>query len=170
MFVLIESLRQVRSHEVDILAVATAQEEVGLRGALTSAYHLEPNVGIALDVTLAVDTPGSGKHEAVTRLGAGTAIKLMDSSLLCHPKLVQHFREIARREQIPHQLEILPRGGTDAGAIQRSRAGTPSITISVPTRYVHTVNEMANVSDVEATISLVARYLEEAHTGRYDYA
>ena len=166
-FVMIEALRQMRSHEADVLAVATVQEEVGLRGAATSAYHLEPHVGIALDVTLAVDTPGAGKHEAISRLGQGVAIALMNSSVISDPKLVRHFREIARREQLPHQMEILPRGGTDAGAIQRSRAGVPSITISIPTRYVHTVNEMVDSADVEAAISLVARYLEEAHTGDY---
>ena len=166
-FVMIEALRQLRSHEVDILAVATSQEEVGLRGAMTAAYGLKPDIGIALDVTLAIDTPGQGKQHAVSRLRSGVAIKLMDSSLICHPRLVRHFRDIAEQAGIPHQLEIMPRGGTDGGAIQRSRAGVPSITISVPTRYVHSVDELVAVADVEATISLLARYLEEAHLRDY---
>ena len=94
----------------------------------------------------------------------------MDSSLLCHPKLVRHFRDIAERHNIKYQLEILSRGGTDAGGIQRSRGGVPSFTLSIPTRYVHTVNEMAAVADIEASITLLARYLEEAHTRQYGYA
>jgi tetrahedral aminopeptidase len=93
----------------------------------------------------------------------------MDSSLLCHPKVVRHFRDVAEKHSIPYQLEILPRGGTDASSIQRSRDGVPSFTLSIPTRYVHTVNETAAVADIEAAISLLARYLEEAHTRTYGY-
>jgi putative aminopeptidase FrvX len=166
-YVMLEALRAVRHHEVEIVAVATTQEEVGLRGATTAAYALEPQIGIALDITLALDIPGIEEHEAITRLGKGAAIKLMDSSVISHPKLVRHFREIAEREKIPYQLEILPRGGTDAGAIQRARAGVVTMTLSVPVRYVHTVNEMAAISDIEAAVTLLARYLEEAHTGDY---
>jgi endoglucanase len=162
-FVMLEALKAVRHHEADIVAVATVQEEVGLRGAMTAAYEWEPQVGIALDITLALDIPGAGDSEAITRLGKGVAIKLMDSSHISHPKVVQHLRQIAERENIPYQLEILPRGGTDAGAIQRARGGVAAVTISVPTRYVHTVNEMVHPTDLEAAINLLARYLEEAH-------
>jgi endoglucanase len=167
-FVMIEALRALRSNEVDVYAVATVQEEVGLRGATTSAYEIAPDVGIALDITLAVETPGSQEADAVSRLGQGAAIKVMDSSLICDPRLVEQFREIARKEDIPYQLEILPRGGTDAGGIQRSRGGVPSITLSIPARYVHTVNEMVAETDVQACVDLLARYLEVAHT--FDYA
>lgn len=170
-FVMIEAMRLLKDirTEVDIYAVATAQEEVGLRGATTAAFAIEPDIGIALDVTLANDYPGPPETETVTKLGQGVAIKIMDGSLICHPKLVEHFREIAERENIPHQMEVLPRGGTDAGALQRSRSGTVSITISVPTRYVHTVNEMVHRKDVEASATLIARYLQEAHTRDYRY-
>ena len=169
-FVLIEALRAVGVHACEICAVFTTQEEVGLRGATTSAYALEPDVGIALDVTLANDFPGPADFDHVTRLGHGAAIKVMDSSLICHPKLVRHFRDLAEKHGIKHQLEVLPRGGTDAGGIQRSRAGVPSFTLSIPTRYVHTVNEMAAVSDIEAATALLARYLEDAHTRNYGYS
>jgi endoglucanase len=167
-FVMIEALRAVRSHRVDVIAVATVQEEVGLRGASTAAFGIEPDVGIALDGTLAVDIPGSKDEEAVTRLGQGVGIKVMDSASISDPRLVRSFREIAAREHVPYQLEVLPRGGTDAGAIQRTRAGVPAITLSIPLRYVHTVNEMVSETDVEAAITLLARYIEEAHT--FDYA
>ncbi|HLZ07050.1 MAG TPA: M42 family metallopeptidase, partial [Chloroflexota bacterium] len=154
-YVMIQALRQIQSHEADIFAIATVQEEIGLRGAVTSAYDVEPDIGIALDVTLALDFPGTAEGEIVSRLGKGAAIKIMDSSLICDPRLVRQFRDIAQRENIPHQLEILPRGGTDAGAIQRSRAGVPSITLSIPARYVHTVNEIVSESDVEACATLL---------------
>ena len=168
-FVMIEALREVKEHRCEIVAVATVQEEVGLRGALTSAYALSPDIGIAIDVTLANDYAGADETERITRLGGGAAIKVMDSSLICHPKLVRHFRDVAEKHAIPYQLEILTRGGTDAGAIQRAREGVPSFTLSIPTRYVHTVNEMAAKADIEACIQLLARYLEEAHTREYTY-
>ena len=94
----------------------------------------------------------------------------MDNSLLCHPKLVRHFRDVAEAKGIKYQLEMLPRGGTDAGGIQRSRGGVPSFTLSIPTRYIHTVNEMAHVADIQASIALLAAYLQEAHTRQYGYA
>jgi putative aminopeptidase FrvX len=166
-FVMIEALRAVGPHSAEIVAVATTQEEVGLRGAMTAAYALRPDIGIALDVTLANDFPCVVDYDQVTRLGGGCALKIMDGSSLSHPKLVRHFRDLAEKNGIPYQLEILPRGGTDAGAIQRSRAGVPSFTLSTPTRYIHTVNEMAHTADIEGAIALLARYLEDAHTRDY---
>ncbi|QYJ16476.1 Putative aminopeptidase YsdC [Rubrobacter xylanophilus DSM 9941] len=167
LFVMYEALRAMGDHEATIHAVATSQEEVGLRGAMASGWGLEPTVVVALDITLALDVPGGQEDQQITALGKGAAIKIMDSSLICHPKLVEHFRSIAEREGIPHQMEILPRGGTDAGGVQRLHGGIPAITLSIPCRYTHTPNEMVNASDVEACITLLARYLEEAHTGDY---
>jgi putative aminopeptidase FrvX len=166
-FVMIEALRAMQHHEVNILAVATVQEEVGLRGATTAAYHVQPDVSVALDTTLAVDIPGGNEQDSVTRLGNGTAIKLFDSSQISNPRLVRHFRDLAEKHNIKYQLEILPRGGTDGGAMQRTREGSYSITLSTPSRYVHTVNEMIHQADLEAGITLLARYLEDAHNGDY---
>lgn len=166
-FVMLEALRAAEDHEATIFAAATSQEEVGLRGAAASGSALKPTVVVALDITLAMDVPGGGNENTITKLGEGAAIKIMDSSLICHPKLVEHFRQIAEREEIPHQMEILPAGGTDAGGVQRLNGGIPAITLSIPCRYVHTVNEMVNAEDVQACITLLARYLEEAHTGDY---
>ncbi len=168
-FVMIEAIRAMQGGNAEIVAVATTQEEVGLRGARTSAFAIEPDISIALDVTLAVDIPEGKAHQRVTQLGKGVAIKIMDSSSLSHPKLVRHLRDVAERNNIPYQLEILPRGGTDAGAMQQARGGSAAITLSVPTRYVHTVNEMAAVEDIAGAIQLLARYLEEAGTRNYGY-
>lgn len=166
-FVMLEALRALRGHEATIHAVATSQEEVGLRGAEASGSALAPTVVVALDVTLAMDVPGTEEEGRISELGKGVAIKLMDSYSISHPRLVEHFRTIAERESILHQTEILPSGGTDAGGVQRLHGGIPAITLSIPCRYVHTPNEMVSESDVQAAIDLLARYLEEAHTGDY---
>ncbi len=166
-FVMYEALRAMGDHEATVLAAATSQEEVGLRGATASGSALEPTVVVALDVTLAMDIPGGGNENEISSLGKGVALKIMDGYSISHPKLVEHFRSIAEREGITHQMEILPFGGTDAGGVQRLHGGIPAITLSIPCRYVHTPNEMVNADDVQAAITLLARYLEEAHTGDY---
>lgn len=167
LFVMYEALRAMDSNEATVYAVATSQEEVGLRGAVASASGIKPDIAVALDVTLSLDVPGGGEADEISKLGGGAAIKIMDGSLICHPKLVDHFRAIAEREDIAHQMEILPAGGTDAGGIQRQNGGVPAITLSIPCRYVHSVNEMVNAEDIQACIKLLAKYLEEAHTGEY---
>lgn len=168
-FAMIEALRTLKNHSCEIIAVATVQEEVGLRGATTAAYGLKPDIGIALDVTPALDYPGATDNGQISALKKGAALKIIDSSLISNPNLLRHLREVAKKHEITYQLEVLPFGGTDAGAIHRSRNGIPSIAISIPTRYIHSVNEMAAISDIEATITLLARYLEEAHTRSYGY-
>jgi tetrahedral aminopeptidase len=168
-FVMIEALRAATPTHAQLVAVASTQEEVGLRGATTAAYAIDPDVAIALDVTIAGDIPGMPSELSVSSLRAGTAIKVFDSSHLPNPQLVEHLRDIAERHDIPHQLEVLPRGGTDAGAMQRSRAGAAAGTISIPTRYVHSVNEMASQKDIDASVALLAHFLEEVGTRSYGY-
>lgn len=162
-YVLLQALREAKQTQAEIYAVVSVQEEVGLRGARTSAFGVEPDLGVALDVTIAGDLPGADTAQRVTALGAGVAIGIMNSSSIADPRLVHKFKELATQHNIKHQLEILPRGGTDAGGIQLSRAGAPVITISMPTRYVHTANEMAYASDIDASVALMARFLEAAH-------
>ncbi len=167
-FVMIEAIKKMGAHSADIYAVATTQEEIGLRGAAAAGAAIAPDVVIALDITLANDIPGVPESESITKLGKGTAIKVLDSSLICHPKIVSHFREIAKRDGIPHQIEVLTRGGTDAGGVQRLHGGIPAFTLSIPTRYVHTVNESVHEADVQASIDILAKYLEEV--GEADYS
>ncbi|MHC1578858.1 MAG: M42 family metallopeptidase [Dehalococcoidia bacterium] len=163
MYVGIEALRRIGKHEADVYFVATVQEEVGLRGARTSAFAVGPEIGVALDTTIACDIPGVSAHEQITRLGKGVAIKVKDSASISHPGLVQFLVSLAEERKIPYQLEILPRGGTDAGAIQPAREGVAVVTISIPTRYVHTVVETAHKDDIEAAISLLGAFLETCH-------
>ncbi len=149
-------------HNIDLLAAFTVQEEVGLRGAQVAAYAMQPDLGIALDSTPAIDLPGWDRANENpnynTRLDAGPAIYLADAATLADPRLVQHFVDCAQAEQIPFQFRQPGGGGTDAGAIHRSRAGVPSLSISVPGRYLHTAAGIARHSDWKNTLKLL-------HTG-----
>ena len=163
LFVLIEAVRRLEKHEADLWVVATTQEEIGIRGALIAARNIDPDVGIAIDVTLANDVPEAKSHEYITRLGAGTAIKVMDSSVICNPKVVRFLRKIAQEGGIPFQMEILPRGGTDTAALQRAGSGAAAGCISIPTRYVHSVIEMCSRKDIEASIDLLVAAIGRVH-------
>ncbi|MCG9895864.1 MAG: M20/M25/M40 family metallo-hydrolase, partial [Fimbriimonadaceae bacterium] len=166
-FVMIEAVKALKDHEVDVLAVATVQEEIGLRGATAAGSGLKPDLCVAIDITLANDIPGIPEDLHVTQLGQGTAIKILDGSLICHPGMVRHMRRLAEEKHIPHQMELLPMGGTDAGGVQRQHGGIPSFTLSIPTRYVHTVNETVHPGDVQASIDLLRAYIEDAHRADY---
>ncbi len=162
-YVGLEAFRRLEQHEADIYFVGTVQEEVGLRGARTSAFSIAPDIAVALDVTVACDVPGAQPHEEVTSLGKGVAIKLKDSSSISHPGLVRFLVDLAEARDIPHQMEILPRGGTDAGAMQMTREGVAVVTLSIPTRYIHSVVEAAHTDDIEAAITLLTAFLESCH-------
>jgi len=166
-YVMIEALRKVRGHEADIYLVATTQEEVGIRGARVSSFGIAPDIGIAVDVTVACDIPGVEEPRRVTRLGEGVAIKIKDSLSISNPHLVRKLKEIAEEKGIKYQMEVLPRGGTDAGALQLTREGAAAATISIPTRYIHSVVESAHKKDIQAAIDLLAGFLEVAHQGKY---
>lgn len=168
LFVMLETLKRLKETQATIYMVATVQEEVGCRGATTAAFEVNPDINIALDTTLAIEMPGSAAQEAVTHIGKGVALKVMDSGHIAHPRLVKHLKTLAKREGIPYQLEVLPGGTTDARAMQMARSGSVSATLSLPSRYVHTVNEMVHLDDIEADIALLTAWLTEA--GREDYS
>ncbi|MCC6446350.1 MAG: M20/M25/M40 family metallo-hydrolase [Armatimonadetes bacterium] len=166
-YIMLEALRRAQNAEVDIYAVAAVQEEVGLRGTGPAAYGIDPDIGLALDVTLACDTPGNGDAERIAVLGDGAAIKIMDSSVICNYKMVEFLKRLAEKNGVKYQMEILPRGGTDGAAIQRNRSGVPAGVLSTPIRYVHTTVECAHRDDIEASIVLTARFIESAHEGDF---
>jgi endoglucanase len=143
----------------DLTFVFTVQEEVGLRGARTAAWGVDPDWAIAVDVTDVDDTPGSEKYGTV-QLGKGAAIKVMDSSIICHPAVVERLDTLAREGNIPVQKDIMRAGGTDAGAIHTTRAGIPTGGISVPCRYIHTPVEMADLDDVNACVELALAFAQ----------
>ena len=141
-------------HPNDVIAVFSVQEEVGLRGATTAAYAAAPDMGIAVDVTGVGDVPGVATKVPV-KLGNGAAIKIMDRSLICTPSVVQMMEKLASDNGIAHQREVLPYGGTDAGAIQKSRGGVATGAISIPCRYIHSEAETVDLGDVEACVELL---------------
>ncbi len=151
--VLVEALRRLDASPHDLYFTFTAQEEVGLRGARTAAYSIEPDMGIAIDITGTGDTPKARRMDVA--LGGGAAVKIKDSSIVCHPAVVKLLLDTAREAEVQVQAEVLEYGGTDAGAIQLSRGGVPSGGISIPCRYAHTPSEMVDMGDVEACVNLV---------------
>ena len=151
--VLIQVLRELKSTPHELYFVFSTQEEVGLRGATTAAYGLDPDLGLAVDVTLTGDTPKGIKMEV--SLGKGPAIKVRDSSLLADPRVVSWMVTAAEKASIPYQMEILEAGGTDARAIQLTRVGVPAGCVSIPCRYVHSPSEMVDYRDVQDAVRLI---------------
>jgi putative aminopeptidase FrvX len=155
--VAIETLRSLKSSPYDLYFVFTTQEEVGVRGATTSAYGVDPDIGIALDVTPSGDTPNAMRMEMA--LGRGPCIKIQDVGMIADPRVVQWMIRAAEKNKIPYQREVLLIGGTDARAIQLTRAGVPSGCISIPVRYVHSPSEMVDYSDVQNSVRLLTAVL-----------
>lgn len=160
-FILLEALRRMGTPACDFYAVFTVQEEVGLRGATTATRQINPDFGFGLDTTIANDLPHAQDHEFITQLGKGTAIKVMDSSVITDRRMLRFMEQTAKAHSIPHQREILTGGGTDTAAIQRSGDGAIVGCISVPTRHIHSVVEMCHQHDIEASIVLLARCAEQ---------
>lgn len=155
--VAIETLRALKSTPYDLYFVFTTQEEVGVRGAMTSAYGIDPDIGIALDVTPTGDTPNALRMEMA--LGKGPCIKIQDMGMIADPRVVQWMIRAAEKHRIPYQREVLLMGGTDARAIQLTRAGVPAGCISVPVRYVHSPSEMVDYSDLQNAVRLLTAIL-----------
>ena len=152
----LERLSQVPN---DLYLLFSVQEEVGLRGAKTAAWSVAPDYALAVDVTDVDDTPGSEKAGTV-QLGKGAAIKVMDSSVICHPEVVSRLERLAKDGGIRAQKDIMRGGGTDAGAIHVARTGVRTGGISVPCRYIHTPVEMADLEDMEACIQLAVAFVQ----------
>ena len=152
--VLLRALERMSNIPNDLYFLFSVQEEVGLRGAKTAAWEIAPDYGFAVDVTDVNDTPGSEKSGTV-QLGKGAAIKVMDSSVICHPAIVEQMEQLARANGISTQKDIMRAGGTDAGVIHTTRAGVRTGGISIPCRYIHTPVEMADFGDIESCVQLV---------------
>lgn len=155
--VMIEALRQIKSTPHELYFVFTTQEEVGLRGAGTAAYGIDPDLGISVDVTGVGDTPRAAKM--AVSLGKGPTVKVRDSGMLSDPRAVQLLVSTAERAGIPYQLEVLERGSTDAAAMQLTRGGVPAVCVSIPTRYIHSPSEMVDYGDVQGAVRLLVEVL-----------
>ncbi|MFO7625512.1 MAG: M42 family metallopeptidase [Anaerolineales bacterium] len=162
--VLVETMRKLSQdgpaspHE--LYFVFSVQEEVGLRGATTAAFGVDPDLGLAVDVTRTGDTPRSIKMEVA--LGKGPAIKVRDSGMLADPRVVNWMVQKAEEKNLPYQLEVLEAGTTDARAMQISRAGVPAGCLSIPCRYIHSPSETVDYSDVQNAVDLLVELLKDS--------
>ncbi len=162
LYVMIESVRRLGDHACEVIAVATVQEEVGLRGARVAAARVRPDIGLAIDITLANDGPGAKPHERITKVGEGTAIKVYDSGVIVPRVVVDHLIAVAEAREIPFQMEVMSRGGTDTRELQLSGEGALAGCVSIPTRYVHQVVETCHPADIDASVDLVVAFCETA--------
>ncbi len=158
--VLLMALERLQRGNNDLYFVFTTQEEVGLRGSQTAAYAIDPDYGVAVDVTGTDDVP-EAVHGGSSELGGGAAIKVMDSSVICHPQMIQHLKALAEECGIPVQNDVLKAGGTDAGSIHKTRMGVMTGGVSIPCRYIHSPTEMVEIADIEACVNLVTALAEK---------
>jgi endoglucanase len=162
---MIEALRKIENPYNDLYFVFSTQEEVGLRGATVAANRIKPEIGIALDVTIANDAPNA--PEGSNTVGEGTAVKISDGSVICDEYLVEEMVKCCEENSIKYQRDVIDGGGTDAGAINRSNFGVRSTGISVATRYVHGPNALVSMDDVNASIELLSKFVNRKFEFEY---
>lgn len=160
-YCLLEAMRTVGETKVDVYACSTVQEEVGLRGARSTAFSIQPDIGIAIDGSMA-RSAHVAEHENLCEPGQGTGIYVIDKLTIGHPKLVQYLCDLCEENKIPYQRNI--GGGTDASAIQQSHGGVIATTVGAPTRYMHSTCQLCHEVDIDATVALLVKFMENAHT------
>jgi putative aminopeptidase FrvX len=159
--VMVEAVKRLEKTECTVYAVGTVQEEVGLRGATTAAFEISPDVGIALDVTIAGDAPGVREVEAPIKMRKGPSITIADYGLITHPKILRLLIDTAEENKIPYQLETGLPGSTDAARISLTREGVPSGVISIPTRYIHNPASVLSLGDAENAVKLTVAAIQK---------
>ncbi|MFA5235514.1 MAG: M42 family metallopeptidase [Bacilli bacterium] len=156
----IEALRNLKGikHKATVVAAGTVQEEVGLRGARTAAYHVKPDIAFAIDVTMSYDLPTSPKND--TKLGAGVALSIMDGSVIAHRGLFDFVEKIAKENNVKYTYDIMTAGGTDSGEIHKQFDGVVTMTLSIPCRYYHSHVSIINYDDYVATVDLLTKLVQ----------
>jgi len=157
---MVEVVRKLGDVDCTVYAVGTIQEEVGLRGATTAAFRIYPDVGLALDVTVAGDVPGVTEVEAPIKMRKGPSFTVADYGLITHPKVLRLLVETADKLDVPYQLETGLPGTTDAARIALTREGVPAGVISVPTRYIHSPSSLLSLKDVENAVKVAVAAIE----------
>jgi putative aminopeptidase FrvX len=158
----IDVLRQLKDvkHPNIVYGVGDVQEEVGLRGAKTATHAIQPDIGFAVDVGIAADTPGISEKEAVGKLGDGPQIILYDASMVSHKGLRDFVVETAEKNNIPYQFTSIPGGGTDSGSIHVTANGVPALSITIATRYIHSHAALLHRDDYENTVKLLVEVIK----------
>lgn len=159
----IEVLRQLKDveHPNTVYGVGTVQEEVGLRGARTSAHHIQPDIGFGVDVGIAGDTPGVTEKDALAKMGKGPQIIMYDASMISHKGLRDFVTNTADEKEIPYQFDSVPGGGTDSGAIHLTANGVPALSITIATRYIHTHAGILHRDDFENAVKLIVEVIKK---------
>ena len=157
--ILVQLLKEISSGASELFAVFTVQEELGCRGAVTSAFGVDPQIALAVDVTRTGDVPECQPMEV--SLGKGPAVKVKDSGMIAHPEVRKRLVELAEEKQIPYQLEVLTAGATDAMSMQLTKEGVPAGCLSIPSRYVHQPGQIVDASDSRNAVELLKAFLEK---------
>jgi putative aminopeptidase FrvX len=158
--VLVEVFKAIKELPCNLVAVGTVQEEVGLRGARTAAWQIDPDFGLALEGTFAADVPGSRPNEISSKIKGGPVVTIVDRATITHPKVLETLVGIGKEKLIPFQFKKVPSGGTDAGAIHLTKAGVPSGTVAVPCRYIHSPASVAHIDDLNNAIKLTFEFVK----------
>ncbi|PLT32326.1 M42 family metallopeptidase [Bacillus sp. V5-8f] len=161
--IVIDVLKQLHGtdHPNIVYGVGAVQEEVGLRGSRTSTFKIKPDIGFALDVGIAGDTPGVTEREALGKMGKGPQVVIYDASMVAHKGLRDFVTDVADEHNIPYQYESIPGGGTDAGSIHVSDGGVPALAITIATRYIHSHAAMLHRDDYENTVKLIVEVIKK---------
>jgi len=158
--VLAEGFKNLKESPYDLVAVGSVQEELGIRGAKTAAWQVDPDYGLALEGTFVADVPGTRPDRISSKLKAGPVVTIMDRTVFTHPAILKTLINAGREKSIPFQFKKVPVGGTDAGAIHLTKAGVPSGTVAVPCRYIHGPASIMHIDDLKNTILLVTEFVK----------
>jgi endoglucanase len=158
--VLAEVFKALKDSPYNLVAVGTVQEEMGMRGARTAAYQVDPDYALALEGTFAADVPGSSPEKVSSKLKDGPVVTILDQTVMAHPTVLKTLIKVGKEKSIPFQFKKVPMGGTDSGAIHLTKAGIPSGTVAVPCRYIHGPASVTHVDDVKNTVSLVSEFVK----------
>lgn len=162
--VLVEVFKASKETPYNIVAVGSVQEELGIRGARTAAWQVDPDYGLAIEGTFLADVPGTRPDRMSSKLRCGPVITILDKTSMTHPTVLKTLVSVGRKKSIPFQFKKLPMGGTDAGAIHLTKAGVPSGTVAVPCRYIHGPAAITHVDDLRNAISLVSEFVKAIST------
>ena len=161
---LAEGFKNLKESPYDLVAVGSVQEELGIRGAKTAAWQVDPDYGLALEGTFVADVPGTRPDRISSKLKAGPVVTIMDRTVFTHPAVLKTLISAGREKSIPFQFKKVPVGGTDAGAIHLTKAGVPSGTVAVPCRYIHGPASIMHIDDLKNTILLVTEFVKAIST------
>ena len=158
--VLAEVFKLTKDSPYNIVAVGSVQEELGIRGARTAAWQVNPDYGLALEGTFVADVPNTRPDRVSSKIKGGPVVTILDRTAFTHPMILKTLIKVGRKKSIPFQFKKVPVGGTDAGAIHLTKAGVPSGTVAVPCRYIHGPASIVHIDDLKNTIQLVTEFVK----------